>query len=93
MSDFSDPQPPTGERHAAERGAAGGVLQQHVGHGVWRQLRPRGRHCRLPAARHDGVMMSYSRVPGIALSLGTIKASQVVILNEDSVVVTQRKLM
>ena len=29
----------------------------------------------------------------ISISLGTIKASQVVVLNDDSVVVTQRKLM
>jgi len=34
-----------------------------------------------------------SMVQALSGALGTIKASQAVVLNEDSVVVTQRKLM
>jgi len=36
---------------------------------------------------------SYCELHFVLLSLGTIKASEVVVLNEDSVVVNQRKRM
>jgi len=47
----------------------------------------------LQAALEEGIESDFSDRWGLTLTTGYNKASQVVVLNENSVIVTQRKLM